>query len=130
MEQVFCKYCGGLELEETITPEGHHYGKLTCKDCDRFVKWISDPNVMSHKDKCKSALDKADKSSFIEKLRRDFERKGTLSPRQLECVEENAKKNIAFFKCDFCLKALPLSHKANSIEEKNICYKCENERGN
>jgi len=130
MKEDFCKYCGGLELEEVLTPEGHHYGKLVCTDCDRFVKWISDPNVMSHKDKCKLALSQADKSSFIEKLRRDFEKKGTLSPRQLECVEENVKKTMPIFKCDFCLKILPLTHKVTTIEDDNICYKCENYRGN
>lgn len=37
-----CKYCGGEGIfEETLN--SIHYGKLKCKDCGKWIKWIKNP---------------------------------------------------------------------------------------
>jgi len=42
-----CKYCGSVETKEILTPELMHYAKLVCADCDRWIKWIPNPDRKS-----------------------------------------------------------------------------------
>lgn len=38
-----CKWCGSIDLRETIMSHGPHYSRLDCNDCGKFVKWGKKP---------------------------------------------------------------------------------------
>lgn len=44
---ILCQYCGN-NCECIITPEFVHYGKLVCKKCNRFVRWVGNPEQKRH----------------------------------------------------------------------------------
>ncbi|WP_169158258.1 hypothetical protein [Brasilonema bromeliae] len=40
----YCPSCGGYNFIESLEPETSlHYGRLTCNECGRFVKWLRKP---------------------------------------------------------------------------------------
>ena len=86
--------CECKEFIEVITENLPHYGKLVCKDCGKFKKWIKDPNKKPYKEICGEAVQKALKTNedercvFINSLISFYNGKGVLTPNQLECLEE------------------------------------------
>lgn len=41
-----CAYCQSTKLFETLEPNGSvHYGRVTCGDCGRFLKWLPKPKI-------------------------------------------------------------------------------------
>jgi 5-methylcytosine-specific restriction endonuclease McrA len=38
-----CPKCLSENLELILTPNTVHWGKLQCKDCKRWIRWISNP---------------------------------------------------------------------------------------
>lgn len=38
-----CPYCGCENYRTVLTPELRHYGKDICDGCDRFLRWIPNP---------------------------------------------------------------------------------------
>jgi single-strand DNA-binding protein len=38
-----CRWCGSIDLQETIMDHGPHYSRLDCNDCGKFVKWGKKP---------------------------------------------------------------------------------------
>lgn len=39
-----CRWCGSIDLVETIMDHGPHYSRIDCKDCGKFVKWGKKPD--------------------------------------------------------------------------------------
>lgn len=42
------KRCSGhpnSDIELTVTPEQHHYGRWTCVDCGKFITWAKKPKT-------------------------------------------------------------------------------------
>jgi hypothetical protein len=92
MTEIYCNRCGSLEQDEVKTPELKHYSKLVCKDCGAFIKWVSDPNSHTYKEKCKFLLDLFDDSDdFVNKQKKWFKEKGFLSEKQFKCLEDKFK---------------------------------------
>lgn len=41
---IICGQCKSMDLAEVLTPDGPHYGKLSCRACGRFLKWLPRPS--------------------------------------------------------------------------------------
>ena len=82
------------------TPELQHYGKEVCKDCGKFIKWVSEPNKLSVKEKCElimPVLEKranGSKSEFFQSIIKQWHQKGKLSPKQVECIVGNISREL------------------------------------
>lgn len=43
-----CRFCKSVNVLEIIEPANStHYGRLTCSDCGRFLKWLPKPKIPS-----------------------------------------------------------------------------------
>lgn len=71
-----------------------HYAKEV-DDEGNFIRWLPHPEG-TYKQKCVKLLEEVEKinqSNFIKGLREQFENRGSLSPRQVECLEKMLKDN-------------------------------------
>lgn len=42
----YCQSCQSRNFVESLEPETSiHYGRVTCGDCQRFIKWLPKPKV-------------------------------------------------------------------------------------
>ena len=70
---------------------GMHWGKEVDDETGKFVRWVSDPNKKSYKEECKEWLEKAesaDNNYLIQSFRKQFDERGSLSPKQIEVCKE------------------------------------------
>lgn len=83
--------CKHENTEIIETPELIHYGKEVCKDCGRFIKWVSKPDKPSYKEECAFMLDRALKqfpdNSFVSSLSTYFVNNKSLSKKQFEALK-------------------------------------------
>lgn len=46
MLSLICTHCNSQNLLETLEPlDSVHYGRVTCGDCQRFIRWMSKPKI-------------------------------------------------------------------------------------
>lgn len=86
-----CNHCGSLDVKETLTFSGPHYGRLDCNDCKSFIKWIPKPGL-NHKKRCKEQLSRATTqqpfNQYYKSLQKYFDEHGTLTPNQLKSLDK------------------------------------------
>ncbi|NJM23574.1 MAG: hypothetical protein HC907_35615 [Richelia sp. SM1_7_0] len=42
----YCPSCGSYKVLESLEPETSiHYGRVTCSECGRFIRWMPKPKV-------------------------------------------------------------------------------------
>jgi hypothetical protein len=42
----FCRSCGSLNTVELLEPPNStHYARLSCSDCQAFIKWVGKPRI-------------------------------------------------------------------------------------
>lgn len=74
-----------------IMENGPHYAKEVDDKTGKFIKWISDPNKKSYKEECIEWLEKAESMNnnfLIQSFRKQFDKKGNLSPKQLDLCKK------------------------------------------
>lgn len=73
-----------------IMENGPHYGKEVDEN-GKFIRWVSDPNKKSYKDECREWIEKAESANncgIIQSFRKQFDKKGSLSPKQLDVCKK------------------------------------------
>lgn len=69
---------------------GIHYAKEVDEN-GKFIRWVSDPNKKSYRDECLEWLEKAESAKncgIIQSFRNQFDKKHSLSPKQLEICKK------------------------------------------
>ncbi len=83
----YCPSCGSYNLVELLEPETSiHYGRVTCGDCQRFIKWL--PKPPPHQQLIDAALASGRITGWEHLFLRNIRNRKKLTPKQKEKFDQ------------------------------------------